>query len=167
MQKAFNAAFSKQLPTTISVSLEPGIEFDVLPESTHCAPAIEATASSLCQLFRAVQRDLEGQASGSRPRAKAHSKALDRKAPRGESGSREYHDVRKQRWVTKVRVGKRKFRALTRKVTPLQPVLPIASDACDVLEGERSWCSGEVPPLVDRQPSPPPVLTPQEEFLFG
>ena len=160
MKSAFNAAFAKQLPCTIPVSLAPGVSFNILPEAAHIAPAIEATASSLCQLHEAVQRDLEGDAPGPRLRAKAASKGVARRSPRGAPGQREYHDVVKQRWVTKVRLGKGKFRVLSRKVTPLNPVLPLS---------EPTFPSADVPPLVDAEPQESllPVSQDQQDFVFG
>ena len=83
MQSAFNAAFAKQLPSTISVGLEPGISFCMLPDGAHLAPAIEVTASSLGHLHHVVQRDLKGDTSGVRPRAKGSSQGAKRRSPRG------------------------------------------------------------------------------------
>ena len=48
-----------QLPATLSIGLEPGLEFLVLSETGSAAPAIELTASSLWDLFRLVNADLE------------------------------------------------------------------------------------------------------------
>ena len=161
------------------MGLEPGVEFQVLPETCQIAPAIEATASSLGQLHQLFQPELQSLSVSPRPRAKASASGeeRERKAPRGEFGQREYHDARKQRWVTKIRVSKGKYRALTRKATPPEPLLPLAAplafEGSDKEQGNlseavlsRAGSRGEQPPSENGAPSPSPGSSDEEVELF-
>ena len=123
---------------TISVGLEPGCEFVVLSETGDQLPAIELTASSLWNLYRLVNADLEAVVKPPRgAKASRHSGASDRE-PRGSDGQREYWDGKKQRWVQKILGGNKKYRVLTRRGTP-------CGDGDDALGGGEMIDAGEEP----------------------
>ena len=101
----------QHLSATISVGFEPGCEFLVLSETGSSVPAIELTASSLWNLYRLVNADLEAV-------AKPPCGAKASRKPRGPKGKREYWDGKKQRWVQKLLEANKKYRVLTRRGTP-------------------------------------------------
>ena len=108
----------QHLSATISVGFEPGCEFLVLSETGSSVPAIELTASSLWNLYRLVNADLEAVVKPPRgAKASRQSGAADRE-PRGSEGQREYWDGKKQRWVQKILGDNKKYRVLTRRGTP-------------------------------------------------
>ena len=108
----------QHLSATISVGVEPGFEFLVLSETGSSAPAIELTASSLLNLFRLVNADLEA-VEKPPDGAKASRQSGDAlKEPRGPKGKREYWDGSKQRWVQKELLANKRYRVLTRTATP-------------------------------------------------
>ena len=125
---------------TISVGFEPGCEFLVLSETGSSVPAIELTASSLWNLYRLVNADLE-EVVVQPPRgtkASRRSGTSDRE-PRGSEGQREYWDAQKLRWVQKIRGDNKKYRVLTRKGTGAESSQP----SCALAGSEMTDAVGE------------------------
>ena len=142
----------QHLSATISVGFEPGCEFLVLAETGSSVPAIELTASSLWNLYRLVNADLEVVVQPPRgTKASRRSEASDRE-PRGSEGQREYWDAQKLRWVQKIRGDNKKYRVLTRKGTGAESSQPSCALA-----------GSEMTDAVD-EPSPPsPGMMPGSE----